>query len=1294
MPKVANSSAIQNKFFETANIFVDRDEPRKNFWEIYNNYRAAHTNNPLFMQVLAYYGIGGVGKTKLLHKIATELDEKIANNARHIYFDFNDSQNPIEALFSIKNILIKKYKFEFPLFELGQYALAQKNGQDMKAPEAKSFLDKSPSLGILLDVAEILPVADLCAKLIKAVDSSVSFISNIVKKHKISVQAINTLEPQELQSYLPHLFAKDLNDNIETNDEPLVIFLDTYEQLVNEVKDGNTIHFADEWLKGDRGLVLNCHNVLWVIAGRERLKWIDLDSDWDGTLLQYSLGQFSESDSIDYLQKAGVEDSTLCKQISKLTSGVPIHLSLCVDVYNRIRESNGVPSINDFGDSFENLIPLFLKRLENESERLLVYLLSYIQTWDDALVKYVADRTLRGDWESSYRRLKVLSFITDTHDGKYNMHQTVSTSIRRSPGVEYQAIRKQIEKKSIEYAISRLEELSAFDSEYSYWLLWLTKFIVSNSSTEESVENQFAEFVYPYWNKLLDYGFFDLALNILDILQYNNLRQGNSWYLANILSLRAVVLNKKRDNNGAIKIGHDATEMYRLSPRIKYTIFGYNVIDSLTTLMGWVPESFYLMEFLLDMSCELFGIEDERTSANTSRGPIPENLPQEEQTRVQEKIKQIWKASSRRQKRAIILRLQEKKKHEGFFNKETLRLLFNLSLKTDSKEVSSKLKKACASISREIISRNQNIDNFATFSEVCAAYDTLLYCNSGDSPDILFLDFLTKQANIFLEKPESEDLLYCLQECQQKYLELPFDDSFDGYSRELIYKLSDKILFCYISLYGDDGKETTSFIKEIAETYAIPPRFKMSIEAYCKCLDLRVSSLKKDLACLLNKKNISPSSIIEVEDKICTTLWKKATTDYIGNHNAKVIYERLGEESIFFNESLLKHRLEFYGDVLENRDVLKRLSTLYEGKGWLEKAKEVQSLLDAVVISFYTNQWEMRCEMYGENHPEAIRCLNNLADNLLSIKHYEKSIETFEKLIESSRNLKHCSYDNLARYYHSIFINIGHMIAEKMDQHTIDSLLLKYLVHADFVPKAKDLLFLINAYKKYDFHSNVPYMDEVVQLLSKYTNDYLSPKESIFITSKKIVQYMIRNQKESYDEDFSELESFSKDARDIIKKIPFKFLNQHVCWSLGTLCLLYNLNNRNDESIACAKNFCEQQKLTDFHDSVLEFYVHIALLEYYNSLGSKDDALASCSLLFKQTSNPNKTLSSDPLFQLVKIPIGNQLTQTFLNYNLYEKALESANIVTKMIQEDKNVDPEQKAEAERLLKLAQENIGS
>ena len=56
-------------------VFTDREEPRKSFWKLFEKLKANISEGD-DIQVLSYYGIGGIGKTSLLRKLMAEMNEK------------------------------------------------------------------------------------------------------------------------------------------------------------------------------------------------------------------------------------------------------------------------------------------------------------------------------------------------------------------------------------------------------------------------------------------------------------------------------------------------------------------------------------------------------------------------------------------------------------------------------------------------------------------------------------------------------------------------------------------------------------------------------------------------------------------------------------------------------------------------------------------------------------------------------------------------------------------------------------------------------------------------------------------------------------------------------------------------------------------------------------------------------------------------------------------------------------------------------------------------------------------
>ena len=238
------------------------------------------------------------------------------------------------------------------------------------------------------------------------------------------------------------------------------------------------------------------------------------------------------------------------------------------------------------------------------------------------------------------------------------------------------------------------------------------------------------------------------------------------------------------------------------------------------------------------------------------------------------------------------------------------------------------------------------------------------------------------------------------------------------------------------------------------------------------------------------------------------------------------------------------------------------------------------------------------------------------------------------------------------------------------------------MVLEEYVPDWDMLNDIVKSYNECQYHSSIPHMDEAMLFMSNY-NDIINE---------------INEKSQQGDVDIEEyaekLKKLLESGNRIMDIIFFRFMNAPLCWILGKLCLLYNFLDHDDESIDCAKKFVELQKKTDYRNSSVEYFVYCALLEECKKEENFKEMLVYGIRLLDVLQNSDELLLSDPFFQLVKIVVGNSLTDSFLQIAQHEKALVSANMVIKMIQEDKNVDPEQKAEAERLLKLAQENIGS
>ena len=418
---------IKNEDAQTATrIFTDRVEPRQAFWKKYNKLES-NIQNIEDIYIIAYYGIGGIGKSALLKKLSEEMEEKGVQNT---LFDFETSQEPQKIMYLIKNKLERKYEFNFPKFDLAIYTYAIKIGQDANKPEVKSIIEQSRTLSLITEAIGELPTIGLFSKLVKYADSGIAILKTYTdKSYKQFLEELENKTEAEILEELPKYFSQDLTQNISKTNKPLVILLDTYEKMINEISNDGYVLMKDMWLRGDNGIILRTPGVLWVIAGREKLKWGENDQDWEETIEQHRLGDLAFSDADEFLQKAGIVENKLREQIYKLTNGTPVYLDLCVSTYEDLKRKNEPITIDKFGETKEELVERYVRYMDNQT-REIVYMLAQLGNWNDNIIYEIGKEVVPTFSIEKYETIKQMSFIYE-NNGEYYIHKTIENVLKR-----------------------------------------------------------------------------------------------------------------------------------------------------------------------------------------------------------------------------------------------------------------------------------------------------------------------------------------------------------------------------------------------------------------------------------------------------------------------------------------------------------------------------------------------------------------------------------------------------------------------------------------------------------------------------------------------------------------------------------------------------------------------------------------------------------------------------------------------------------------------------------------------
>ncbi len=387
-------------------IFVDRVEPRQAFWQAFFAAQQG-LEEPL---VLHYYGVGGMGKTSLHSQLEKELGERCPG-AKYVEldFDFVERREPYRVMGLLKKKLSQAYNFQFPLFDVACYTFLCRIGEDGDQAEIQSFVGGSQVLNFLCDAASMIPGTSMISGILKLVDEGVAVARNLFSNKKQLLRSFESMNIRQLRDQFPAYFASDLRANLKKEKQPFVIFLDTYEKLVNEFAGVGDPLQSDLWLRGPQGLIPRLPNTLWVLGGREKLKWPQLDTPgtWDNVLHQYLLGALADSDAQEFLLSAGVEDGTVRNRICALSDGLPVSLDLYLEQYLR----NGTVS-----DAIPSALHERVVRYMSDEEKTACYLLAALGRWTQEEALAFAQRAGVALSPTLLERLCGFSFIL-TQDG-------------------------------------------------------------------------------------------------------------------------------------------------------------------------------------------------------------------------------------------------------------------------------------------------------------------------------------------------------------------------------------------------------------------------------------------------------------------------------------------------------------------------------------------------------------------------------------------------------------------------------------------------------------------------------------------------------------------------------------------------------------------------------------------------------------------------------------------------------------------------------------------------------------
>ena len=437
-------------------LFVDREGHIQTFREAVGSIGQKEFN------VLVYYGVAGVGKTSLRKEFLKRLEEYKFEYRHHevlwasIDLQLVKHRERTTFLVTLKNELQRGSKINFPSFEIAHAVYWKKANPEIPLrKENYLFFESYDSFDNFFGVLEQIPYFDLMNAITRLLNRCPEYFRKWWNKRgRAELAQLTEKEPLEIEEMLPYFWAQDLNNYLESTSKSAVLFIDTYEALWENHR--NEGYSRDEWIREELIPRLP-RNVLWIICGRERLRWEEINSEWSECITQYEVDELPREYCIEYLETLKITDKKIQEAIFNGSRGIPYYLNISADIYEKIAEIRE-PRPEDFGDNYPKIADRFFRYLSHE-EKSLLSVISVLRYWDNNLLEYLIKKLNTGASLIDYENLSSISFIIRGDNNKFQMHHLMKESLKQNLEKKNPEFAKRVHKVTNEYYSNKLENL-------------------------------------------------------------------------------------------------------------------------------------------------------------------------------------------------------------------------------------------------------------------------------------------------------------------------------------------------------------------------------------------------------------------------------------------------------------------------------------------------------------------------------------------------------------------------------------------------------------------------------------------------------------------------------------------------------------------------------------------------------------------------------------------------------------------------------------------------------------------
>lgn len=394
--------------------FLDRNQIVAYFRQQYERL----LNEPEYLKIINLFGMGGIGKSRLIKALLDILKERKTKDVLTINFSLEviKSDNILDILVNLRKMISKSCPFfDYALLTLWDRMEIRKLNTDFmetitrQISSAFSFLSGLTNISISAFKFE-LPLE-------KILDMAKVIYDHAANQYKGHIfcerfKSVESFTNDELLSCLAGFLGTDIAANLA--EKRLIIFFDAYECYKQDLHES--------WLTD---FIETIHQGLFIVTGREKIEWTAALSPFVSARCLDTLPEQEVRTLLHtHFPEIALEQE---ENILKTTECIPIYLDLAINTYHKAKDiDREIVMFKNTADIIDKFFDHLTKAVQ---QTLLV--LSIIQIFDRDIFEYIIKELNLGISVLEYDIIYQLSLVQNTEDNNhfYKIHDVISDNV-------------------------------------------------------------------------------------------------------------------------------------------------------------------------------------------------------------------------------------------------------------------------------------------------------------------------------------------------------------------------------------------------------------------------------------------------------------------------------------------------------------------------------------------------------------------------------------------------------------------------------------------------------------------------------------------------------------------------------------------------------------------------------------------------------------------------------------------------------------------------------------------------